>query len=160
MTNCCFSRHFQNDCHYYFCHVTGRLFECSRKVEQHRWLARLYLAQGSWQIIFCLLCCWEMKKKKSAYELRGLDDVSSDSDKCPSICLLLVTCEHVCVFVSVLEGWMNMCGQVQLPHTRQREGSWMGEGSCWQRRTVPPPVSKTHADGSGSTTAPLKKGRR
>lgn len=41
------------------------------------------------------------------------------------------------------------------PHKLQKEGNWMGEESCWQRRRVPPLVSKTHADGLGSTTGRL-----
>lgn len=24
----------------------------------------------------------------------------------------------------------DVCGQLQLPHIQQKEGSWMGEGSC------------------------------
>lgn len=52
---------------------------------------------------------------------------------------------------------VNVCGGVQLPHTQQREGSWMGEGSCLRRRRVPPPVSKTHVGVSGSTTGQLKQ---
>lgn len=108
-----------------------------------------------------MLCCWGMKEKvyiwaKGATSLVLLQTVTWQmavnmfvTGKSVNMCAL-----RACVCVG--GSCMNMWWQVHLPHTQRREGNWMGEGSCWRRRRAPPPVSKTHAGGSGSTTVPLK----
>lgn len=67
--------------------------------------------------------------------------------------------ELINMFALLLAMSLGVYRRVQLPHIQQREESWMGEGSCWRRKRVPPLVSKTRAGVSGSTTGPLKRGR-